>query len=155
CRRGAAPPVLVTPRQRASSCPGDSVESRFEERTMATDEPVPEPEPQAEPAPPADAVPIAVEPRHGRAWPALLVAGMLSAILTGATGEVTAKWVDPGGNSSLSPMEGGGPSLESIRRATLLNAALTYGVQGGTLGLLLGLAGAAVRRSIKGGLVGG
>jgi hypothetical protein len=122
---------------------------------MATNEPAPEPKADATPPAPERAVAREVEPRPDRTWPSLLVAGLTSAILTGAAGEVTATRIDPGGNSALSPMEGGGPSLESIRRATLLNAAFTYGVQGGTLGLLLGLAGAAGRRSIKRALIGG
>lgn len=120
---------------------------------MSTNEPAEGDGPAA-----ADRVPTSSVPLPHRAWPAALAAGILAALLTGGAGEVTSRWHDPDLNPHLGPQQGGGPTAESVRRTTLQNAMLTYGVQGAVLGLLLGLAGGIAGRSagraIAGGLAG-
>jgi len=98
----------------------------------------------------------------GLSWRPLLTivaAGLLAGLLDFGLGEMTYEFFLPevvaqplGGAVSMRP------TLETVARADSRNSSLTFGGMGGLLGLILGLVGGLMRRSIasaaKAGLVG-
>ncbi|RUL89134.1 hypothetical protein [Tautonia sociabilis] len=89
-------------------------------------------------------------------WVAALAAGVVAAGLSWGAGEVANGLFAP--QLLVDPMKGptaGAASNEDIRRGRVLDATLTYGVQGAVLGLLLGLAGASVGGTGRSGAIGG
>jgi hypothetical protein len=79
-----------------------------------------------------------------------LVAGLLASALTWAAGDATLDWFQPTtvGNAAMGPQHGG-ITIETSDRATVKNAALSYGLQGALLALVLGIAGAVARGSVR------
>jgi hypothetical protein len=87
-----------------------------------------------------------------------LAAGMLATVLSGAVGEKTFGWFIPKrAANAVNPMEVQFEPAE-LNRVDVQNATLAYALQGAVLGLMLGVAGAAARRSgfaaAKAGLLG-
>ncbi|WP_145277241.1 hypothetical protein [Tautonia plasticadhaerens] len=86
----------------------------------------------------------------------VLIAGVLATAFSWTAGEVAYGRFAP--SALADPMLGptaGGASSEDIHRGLVLEATLTYAVQGAVLGLLLGLAGAAAGGSKRSAAVGG
>lgn len=94
--------------------------------------------------------PPASIPGRNRAWTAALVAGVVATGLTWGAGEASVGRFEPEatGHPERGPQHGF-IAPEAAQRAERQDAALSYGLQGAILGLLLGLAGAAARGSAR------
>ena len=83
-------------------------------------------------------------PSRSRYWPAALVAGIIAAALSGGGGEAASGFFPQ--KKMANPLAST-VDMAAYNRVIVKNAALAYGLQGAILGLTLGLAGAAIRRS--------
>ena len=80
----------------------------------------------------------------------LLVFAFVAALLAGVASLIAGEAIMSSYQSDLNPSIQNNPSPESVRRwkdARLYSATLTFATMGGSLGLLMGLAGGFVRRS--------
>lgn len=93
-----------------------------------------------------------VSGRGRRVW-AAVAAAVLAAGTAWGLSEATLDRVR-GKDVAQTPMAGGA-SLADINRIVVKRATLMYGLQGAALGLMLGLAGAAARRSVSAAALGG
>jgi len=86
----------------------------------------------------------------------VLLAVAAAALAAGAASGLSEATLDRirGKDVAQTPMAGGA-SLADINRIVVKRATLMYGLQGAALGLLLGLAGAAARRSVSAAALGG
>lgn len=114
-----------------------------------------------EDVPPVDPTPRPIKPNPGavrvtKLWVIAVVAGLLAAGLTSAAAEWAGDRVRPDavGDPSQGP-QAGWVSQEQRETAEVRNAAVVYGLRGAIFGLILGVAGAAVRGSAPGAVVGG
>lgn len=89
-------------------------------------------------------------PRSRDARLVVLMAGVVATALTWGAGEAALGQFQPKatGNLAMGPLHGS-IAPEETNRTEVKNAALAYGLQGAILGLMLGLAGAAARGSVR------
>ena len=82
-------------------------------------------------------------PARSRHWPAAFAAGVIATALSWGAGEAALDFFP---QKQINPLAGT-IDMALYNRVVVKNAALAYGLQGAILGLSLGLAGAAIRRS--------